>query len=397
MPISKSKLLLITDLYPNKFNPVNGVFVQQQAIELSRFYQVQVVAACDKNPYLIYEHLQDGFPVKVICYPYWRKFFLTSLVTNRLLALPAIKRCYKKFQPDIIHIHDYRHIPELFWLKPWLNKLPVPKYLTLHNIRTHPERLENNPRVWFYRWALTRTLTNWNHIFTVNNRIAKWVEQYNPSSKITVTGNGVSELKEVDPKLIDNYKNILLADYFHLISIGNLFTEKGFSFLIQAVSILKKEGLRIQLIIAGDGDRRKELENQVKINNLNAEVMFLGRIENNLLRNMLPLFDLFVLASYSETFGIVFLEAMFAGLPVIGIKNEGIFGLAEDGKQALFAEPKNSKDLAQKIKLLITDQILRQEIARAGQKLVQEKYMLPELMQRVIRVYEQKSDINDYQ
>ncbi len=106
--LSKSKLLLITDLYPNKFNPVNGVFVQQQAIELSRFYQVQVVAACDKNPYLIYRAIADGFPVKVICYPYWRKFF-ASLVTNRLLALPAIKR-YKRFQPDIIHIHDYRHI-----------------------------------------------------------------------------------------------------------------------------------------------------------------------------------------------------------------------------------------------------------------------------------------------
>jgi len=128
----------------------------------------------------------------------------------------------------------------------------------------------------------------------------------------------------------------------------------------------------------------------VKTNNLNAEVMFLGRIENNLLRNILPLFDLFVLASYSETFGIVFLEAMFAGLPVIGIQNEGIFGLAEDGKQALFAEPQNSKDLALKIKLLLTNQILRQEIAQAGQKLVQEKYMLSELIQRVIKGYEQK-------
>ncbi len=390
MQTPKRKLLLITDLYPNKFNPVNGVFVQQQAIELSRFYQVQVVAACDKNPYLIYEHWQDGFPVKVICYPYWRKFFLTSLITYRLLALPAIKRCYKGFQPDLIHIHDYRHIPELFWLKPWLNKLSIPKYLTLHNIRTHPQRLKNNPRVWFYRWALNRTLTNWNHIFTVNNRIAKWVEQYSPASKITVTGNGVSELQKVQPQLIEPYRTILKDGCFHLISIGNLFTEKGFSYLIEAVSILKQEGFCLQLIIAGDGDKKKELQNQVKIKHLNAEVIFLGRIENNLLRNILPLFDLFVLASYSETFGIVFLEAMFAGLPVIGIRNEGIFGLAEDGRQALFAEPQNSIDLALKIKLLLTNQILRQEIAQVGQRLVQEKYMLSELMQRVIKVYEQK-------
>ncbi len=70
--------------------------------------------------------------------------------------------------------------------------------------------------------------------------------------------------------------------------------------------------------------------------------------------------------------------------------DEGIFGLAEDGKQALFAEPQNSEDLALKIKLLLTNQILRQEIAQAGQKLVQEKYMLSELIQRVIKVYEQK-------
>ncbi len=390
MPISKRKLLLITDLYPNKFNPVNGVFVQQQAIELSRHYQVQVVAACDKNPYLVYEHHQDGFPVKLICYPYWQKYFLTSLITYRILALPAIKRCYKRFQPDIIHIHDYRHIPELFWLKPWLNKLSVSKYLTLHNIRTHPERLKNNPRIGFYRWALKKTLTGWEHIFTVNSKIAKWVKQYNPASKVTIIGNAISELAEVDPQLIEPYKNILLADYFHLISIGNLFTEKGFSYLIEAISLLKKEGLQVQLIIAGDGDRRKELENQVKTNNLNKELIFLGRIENKLLRNILPLFDLFVLASYSETFGIVFLEAMFAGLPVIGIKEEGIYNLAEDGKQALFAEPKNSKDLAAKIKLLMLNPLLREEIAKAGQRLVQEKYLLKELIKRIIAVYEQK-------
>jgi glycosyltransferase involved in cell wall biosynthesis len=81
---------------------------------------------------------------------------------------------------------------------------------------------------------------------------------------------------------------------------------------------------------------------------------------------------------------------MYAGLPVIGIRNEGIYGLAEDGVEALFAEPKNSKDLADKIKFLINNPDLKEEIAKAGQRLVKEKYMLKELIQRVIAIYEQR-------
>lgn len=388
MQTPKKKLLLITDLYPNKFNPVNGVFVQKQAIELSKFYQIQVVAACDKNPYLIYQHHQDGFDAKIICYPYWQRFFLTSLLTYRILALPVIKRCYKRFQPDIIHIHDYRHIPELFWLKPWLNKLPIPKYLTLHNIRTHPAFLINNPRIKFYHWALGRTLTRWNHIFTVNGRLAEWVKTYN--QKVTVIGNGITEPISVEPVLLDNFKKKLYDAYFKIISIGNLVTDKGFSYLIEAVSILKKEGFLIQLLIVGEGEKRNDIERKIHTCDVANEVTLPGRIDNAFLRNILPLFDLFVLPSYSETFGIVFLEAMFAGLPVIGIKNEGIYGLAKDGVEALFAEPKNSKDLADKIKLLINNPVLKEEMAKAGQILVKEKYMLSELIQRVIKVYEQK-------
>ena len=388
MQTPQKKLLLITDLYPNKFNPVNGVFVQKQAIELSKFYQVQVVAACDKNPYLIYQHHQDGFTAKIICYPYWQKFFLSSLITYRILALPAIKRCYKRFQPDLIHIHDYRHIPELFWLKPWLNKLPIPRFLTLHNIRTHPAFLINNPRIKFYKWALQWTLTRWNHIFTVNSRLAEWVKTYN--QEVTVIGNGITEPISVEPVLIDKFKKKLYDDYFKIISIGNLVTEKGFSYLIEAVSILKKEGFLIQLLIVGEGEKRNDIERKIHSCNVAKEVTLPGRIDNAFLRNILPLFDLFVLPSYSETFGIVFLEAMYAGLPVIGIRNEGIYGFAEDGVEALFAEPKNSKDLADKIKLLINNPDLKEEIAKAGQRLVKEKYMLKELIQRVIAIYEQR-------
>lgn len=386
----KRKLLLISDLYPYFENPIKGIFVRQQAQELAKYFQIQVIATYDGHPYKIDHHRQDGFPVELIFYPYWQRHFLTSLVTFKVLALPAIKRYYKNFRPDLIHIQDYRHIPELFWLKPWLNKLPVLKYLTLHNIRTHPDKLKNNSLVGFYVWALKRTLSGWDHIFTVNSRLARWVEKYNPKNRVTVLGNGVSDLVKVDLKLIEPYKNILLVDYFHLISVGNLVPEKGFNDLIESVSILKKESLAVQLIIVGEGKIKKDLEQQIKNKQLTKEVTLLGRIENNLLRNLLPLFDIFVLASYSETFGIVYLEAMYAGLPVIGIKNEGIYGFAEEGKQALFAEPQNSRDFADKIQLLIKKPALREEIAKAGQQLVQEQFMLNKLIQRVVAIYEQE-------
>ena len=387
MPARK-KLLIITDLYPNRYNPIAGIFVQQQAKELACYYQIQVVAACDKNPYFIYQHHQDGFATQIICYPYWQKFFLSSLITYRILAVPIIKRCYKRFQPDLVHIHDYRHIPELFWLKPWLDKLTVPKYLTLHNIRTHPALLKNNPRISFYKWALGRTLTRWNHIFTVNSRLAEWVKPYN--QKVTVIGNGITEPIAVEPVLVDNFKKNIYDDFCKIISIGNLVTEKGFVYLIEAVSILKKEGFLIQLFIVGEGEKRQDIEQKVKSCDLTNEVTLPGRIDNALLRNILPLFDLFVLPSYSETFGIVFLEAMYAGLPVIGIINEGIYDIAEDGVEALFTNPQSSSELALKIKKLIQNPVLRNNIAKAGQKLVQEKYMLNELIQRVIEVYERR-------
>ena len=97
---------------------------------------------------------------------------------------------------------------------------------------------------------------------------------------------------------------------------------------------LLQKGLNIQLIIVGEGKDRKRLEELIKNLDLSERVILAGAIENRILRNIYTFFNLFVLASYSETFGIVFLEAMYAGLPVIGIKGEGIYGLFGSRKRS---------------------------------------------------------------
>jgi len=80
---------------------------------------------------------------------------------------------------------------------------------------------------------------------------------------------------------------------------------------------------------------------------------------------------------------------MYASLPVIGIKGEGIYGLFEEDKEALYAEPRNSEDLANKIEWLITHPEKAAAIAKAGQQKVREQFMLSDLIKKVREVYEQ--------
>ncbi|HRQ98965.1 MAG TPA: glycosyltransferase family 4 protein [Candidatus Syntrophosphaera sp.] len=388
-PNRKKKLLLITDLYPHRYNPVCGVFVKEHANELSKYYQVKVIATSFPYP-LKTEHKQEkDIEITHIFFPSIKSIFVTSFITYPLFALPKVKNIIKSWNPDIIQVHDYHHIPELFWLKTWLDHTNFHIYLYLHNIRSHPDRLKGNRLIPFYRKTLSKAFRNWDHIFTVNPRLKDWILPYMPENKITVTGNGISPTPPIQPEELLFIRNLCIPDAYKIISVGNLLEAKGFGYLILAVYKLLQKGLNIQLVIVGEGKDHQRLTELIQNLNLSDRVLLTGAIENSILRNIYPLFDLFVLASYSETFGIVFLEAMYASLPVIGIKGEGIYGLFEEDKEALYAEPRNSEDLANKIEWLITHPEKAAAIAKAGQQKVREQFMLSDLIKKVREVYEQ--------
>lgn len=84
--------------------------------------------------------------------------------------------------------------------------------------------------------------------------------------------------------------------------------------------------------------------------------------------------DVFVRPSRSEGLGTAFLEAMAAGLPIIGTNVGGIPDFLKDGETGLFAKVDDSKDLAEKIELLFSDEALRQKLIKNGRRLIEEKY-----------------------
>jgi len=90
----------------------------------------------------------------------------------------------------------------------------------------------------------------------------------------------------------------------------------------------------------------------------------------------LALADVFVRPSLSEGLGNVFLEAMAAGLPIIGTPVGGILDFLKDGETGLFCRIKNPKSIAEKIKEILSDDRLREKLIQNGQKLAEEKDIL---------------------
>jgi len=248
--------------------------------------------------------------------------------------------------------------------------------------------LKGNLIIPFYKKTLKKAFNNWDHIFTVNVRLKEWLIPYIPENKITVTGNGISPTPIVKEEELSFIKTLLDPGAFRIISVGNLLKEKGFGYLIQAVHKLIKKGFNIQLVIVGEGKYHQDLSELIQNLQLSNNVILTGAIENRILRNIYPFFNLFVLASYSETFGIVYLEAMYAGLPVIGVKGEGIYGLFEEDKEALFTKPQNSENLAEKIEWVLTHSEEASAIGQAGQLKVTKQYMLNDLIAGLREIYE---------
>lgn len=383
------KLLVITDLYPHKYNPNSEVFVEQQVKELAKYYEIRVIATRFKYSPMVELEKKENYQVTYVFMPVIRFFYLSLLLFYRIYTIPVVRKTLSEWQPDLIHVHDYRHVPELLLLNPILIKYSAPRFLTTHNIRTHPIMVRSVLFKWFYGLCVKRAYSSWTHIFTVNNKIKDIICKDTKITAITNIGNAINHIPKMDKKVLAAYTNKLSDTGFKIISVGNLKQEKGFDILLRAVSILSRRNYNIQLMIIGQGSEIDKLTYLTKELNLTERIFFTGDLGNDLVRNLYPFFDAFVLPSYSETFGIVYIEAMYAGLPVVGVKGQGVDGIIKHRENGLLSEPRDIIDLARQIEFLISNPIQSDLMAKEGKFLVREKYIMSSLIDRIRDCYEQ--------
>ena len=173
----------------------------------------------------------------------------------------------------------------------------------------------------------------------------------------------------------------------NLLFVGRLETRKGLNYLLKAYKRVKQEIPASRLIIVGPGTRlRRKYERQVRRDRL-KDVTFVGYVPYEELPRYYKTADIYCSpATGQESFGIVLLEAMAVGKPVVASNIEGYASVVTDGVDGLLVPPKDDKALAQALISLMTDESLRQQMGARGRATALE-YGWANIAQRVLSYY----------
>lgn len=174
------------------------------------------------------------------------------------------------------------------------------------------------------------------------------------------------------PNVIENVpktKSPLTGE--HIISVGRLSPEKGYLDLLKIYLDLKKKKCKWHLDIVGDGSERSRLEKFIKENNLENDVTLHGFKNSKEIEKLMQKSSIYVMTSYTESFGIVLLEAMSNGLPCLAFDSaEGAKEVITSGRDGYLIKHRNFKAMEKKILDLTKDIDMRKELGKNGRRKV---------------------------
>jgi phosphatidylinositol alpha-mannosyltransferase len=152
----------------------------------------------------------------------------------------------------------------------------------------------------------------------------------------------------------------------NILFVGRLEDRKGLPHLLKAFRLVRKSGFECRLLVVGSGPQEREARRYVMTRGL-QNVEFLGRVSDAEKAQLFKTADVFVSpATGRESFGIVLLEAMAAGTPIVCSDIHGYKGVVQRGRQAILVPPRDAKALAAGISELLANPALRESMGAAG-------------------------------
>lgn len=158
-------------------------------------------------------------------------------------------------------------------------------------------------------------------------------------------------------------ENVSRLEECNLISVGRLSKEKGYQDLIDVFALVAKEHPQWKLHIVGDGDEREAIEARILQKQLESKVVLHGYQSKEYINQLLAKSSIYVMASYTESFGIVLIEAQSFGIPCIAFDSaRGALEIIKDQENGYLVSNRDFAKMSEKIKLLIENPELRQQL-----------------------------------
>lgn len=220
--------------------------------------------------------------------------------------------------------------------------------------------------VWpFFKLLFSRATV----IQVISNYLGEFAKSMGATCPIEVVPNGVNiQHFSQETRIVPFDKK---EGDVHIITTSRLVKKNGIEDIISALVLLPSH---VKLLILGIGELEGKLRKQVGDLSLNDRVVFVGHVSHKDMPAYLHNSDIFIRPSLSEGFGISFIEAMAAGVPVIATPIGGIVDFLVDGKTGLFCEVKNPQSIADQVNLLIHDKKLYKRLIINGFMMVQDRY-----------------------
>lgn len=315
-------ILFIPSWYPNKSNPLSGIFFKEQAQALSKNGHCVVVMVVNVIGIFGYFRLWNKslkiefkFTNNLIEANFFafnilpRKFFPKGrIISNNKNAYKLFRLIQNKvsFKPDIIHAHSihYAGLSALHISK----KLNIPYVLTEHSTGFERDLFLERERFFF-----RRVLLNANKIIAVGPGLKTQLERICPEKEILIIPNMI----DTNFFTLDRRENMTFT-FFCLASLEN---KKAIDNLI--ISFNKMNNKESKLVIGGEGPDEEKLKNLVFELGLVDRVNFIGMLNRQEVVNQLNKSNVFILVSRVETFGVVFIEALSCGVPIIASRSGG--------------------------------------------------------------------------
>ena len=326
------KVLIATNMYPNKDEPNSDIYIKKQVELLNDNYDINcliVTGGGGNNNNNIFNKAK-----KLL-------IFTIRLIYNSLF-----------FNFDLIHAHFAYPTGFLTLIAKLISQKKM--VLTIHGSDINELEQKNS-----FKFLLTKfTLNNVNKIIAVSNNLKKkTVNKFNiPDNKISVIDMGY------DPKLFypKSYHNLEYSSKLKFLFVGRLVPIKGLDILIKAFSKINslQKNLNYECSIIGDGFQKMNYKKYITTLSLSDRVKFLGYKTQIEIGKMMREADFVIIPSLKEGFGLVAIESLACGTPIICSETGGLKDIVINKKNGFIFPPGDYKKLSEILISLINNKLI---------------------------------------